>query len=142
MKRDIIIAVIIGFIAGSIIAVTAVNLPNLIKNTRGKFNSGSIITPVPTPKSPEIIKLEITNPQNQFLSPNKILEIRGKSKPGSIILLASDTDNKIKEASDDGNFVDKLELTEGINNIQITALDENGEYITKELSVYYTSEQL
>ncbi len=142
MKRDIIIAVIIGFIAGSIIAITAVNLPNLIQNTKVKFNSGGIITPVPSPKLPEIINLEITSPKDQFLSPNKTVEIQGKSKPGSTILLSSDTDNKIKEASGDGIFADKLDLTEGINNIQITALDENGEYITKELTVYYTSEQL
>lgn len=142
MKRDIIIAVIIGFIAGSIIAITAVNLPNIIKNNSVKFNTGGKITPIPTPKLPEIINLEITSPKDQFLSPNKTVEIQGKSKPGSTIFLESDTDNKVKEAGSDGSFTDKLDLIEGINIIRISALDENGEYLTKELTVFYTSEQL
>lgn len=142
MKRDIVIAIIIGFITGSVIAITAVNLPNLLKNKSTGPNTVSSITIIPTPKSPEIIKLDITSPKDKSLIASKSIEIQGISNPKATILISSDSDNKVREVDGDEKFSEKMDLAEGINIFQISSIDDQGNYITKELTVYYTSEKL
>lgn len=142
MKRDIIAALIIGFVIGGVIAITAVNLPNIVKNSFNTANTAALVSSTPIPKSPEILNLEVTSPADWYLSSDKTMEIKGRTKKGATVIMETETDTHIKEADDEGNFTDKIDLTDGSNTLIVTSVNENGENIQKILTVYYTSEKL
>ena len=142
MKRDVVIAVVIGFIVGAGSAVFIVNLPSLIK--RGIPSQITINNPTPSPaqmtRNPYL--LEITSPQNEDLASSKNITLSGKTNPGATLVLDTEQDNYVKEASSDGNFSFALNLHEGTNKLFITAYNEIGETETKTITVYYTVEKL
>ena len=144
MKRDVVIATVVGFILGGIFALLITNLPNLIKEgVPGTGRKIETITPSPPTKIiTDTTNLEIQVPLDQSLSTNKTIDVVGKAKPGVLILIENDLDSKILEASSSGSFKNGLTLSDGRNVIYISAYDENGGSVTQKLTVYYTSEKL
>lgn len=143
MKKDVIIAIIIGFVLGGLSAIFVTNLPNLIKAGKDSTKREVSISPTPIFKmGSESGFLTIQNPTDRTLSETKNIELNGKTKPGAIVLLENDLDSKVIEVSSDGSFTNKLTLSEGANLINITSYNENGVGDSKNLTVYYTSEKL
>lgn len=144
MKKDVIIAVIIGFILGGSLALTATNLPNLLKKAKPSLVSDSATTsPSPSVSIKESeIKLEVEKPENESISEEKTITVSGKTKPGNIVFVETDTKGEGGEADKDGNFMEKITLNEGSNTIYIASYDEKGESATKTITVFYTEEKL
>lgn len=142
MKRDVVTAIIIGFILGGIGALTATNLPNILKETTSSDKLPSL-SPTETPQiAVDRITLTIDQPQDQSISESKTIDLVGRAQQAMLILLESDRETKTIEATTDGIFRTKINLTEGANNIYITAYDDKGEANTKPLTIFYTSEKL
>ncbi len=141
MKRDVVTAIVIGFILGGLGALTATNLPNIFRTTNpSKPISAS---PVPTPQiAVDKITLTIDQPQDQSISETKTTDLVGRTKAGALILMESDQEAKTIEATTDGTFRTKINLAEGANEIYISAYDDKGEVNTKQLTIFYTSEKL
>lgn len=144
MKRDITIALGIGFILGGLAAILITNLPELLKNFNQKNVQGlPVNTSVTITKMPQAVAdIELDQPQDQSISPDKNITISGKTKSAAAIVLNSDTDIKVLEASGDGHFSSDTVLSEGANNFTLTAFDTHGDSISKEITVYYTPEKL
>jgi hypothetical protein len=145
MKKDIIIAVIVGFVLGVGSALLIVNLPSLLTLLKRTAPS-QLATINPTPTLPTVSNtsslLTLESPAPESIATSKNIQITGKTAPGTILVLTTERDNSPYEASESGNFAFPLSLKEGANTAIITAYNESGEAETKTLTIYYTSEKL
>ena len=144
MKKDVIAAVVSGFILGGLVAVAAINLPSLFKistnNTAEQTTQETI--PIPTSIEAEIKEnLEITEPKDESIVTEKELKITGRTKTGDAVLVESESDISEAKVENDGTFTSSITLTEGGNQIIIYSINENGEE-SKTFTVYYTSDKL
>lgn len=143
MKKEIIIAVIIGILIGSIVAVMAVNLPKL---TTGIKIQQSPISPTPSISkiSETISNLSLSFDPNidNSISEEKTINVTGTTLPKQLVFLETAYDQKAINADDSGKFSAKIDLSEGTNMIYGSVFDEDGNSISKTLTVYYTSEKL
>ena len=142
MKKDIAIALIIGISIGSILALTVTNLPTIIKEGQKRTEKITLPTSTPISSIPQIQDLEIEKPLDGSISETDSIQVLGKSKPGNLLFIDTDSDTKIIEAGSDGNFSEKISLSEGANRIHVTKYDDSGEEQTKTLTVFYTPEKL
>ncbi len=144
MKKDVIAAVVSGFILGGLVAVAAVNLPSIFKISTNNTAEQTTQETIPKPSSIEAeIKeyLEITEPKDESIVTEKELKITGRSKTGDAILVESENDISSAKVEDDGTFTTNLTLTEGGNQITVYSVNESSEE-TKTIIVHYTSDKL
>ena len=142
MKKDIIVAVGVGFFLGVVLAIFLINSPNIFKkgNTANIQNiQPSLIPQVST--TPELT-LTIDKPVQNFISSEKNIEVSGKYSEGSSIIIESNIEVKTIKVSKDGLFTDKINILEGVNEIYITAIKENLEPVSQTITVFYTPEKL
>lgn len=143
MKKDLAIAISGGFLLGALVAISVVTLPSLMKKKSSAQNetiTNSIVTP--SQQQEHALSLEITEPTDEAIATSKEVKISGKTQKSNTVVLSTDLENIITEASADGNFSLDLRLVEGQNTLYITSYNENGNIETKSLTVFYTGEKL
>jgi len=93
-----------------------------------------ILPQTPTaPTAIEQIKLTLTSPADKATVTASALTISGETVPNADVII-----NELElKANTAGKFSGKLTLVEGENPIVITAVDANGNYVEKEISVTY-----
>lgn len=143
MKKEIIVAIIIGFFIGAAAAWSMTHLPKLLNGikiqTSTKPPSPAISQIQNTSISPDI---KIDSPKDESVSDSKSIDVTGSIARGNTILIES-LDNQITtQASDSGSFSSKVSLREGANTIYLTVYDQSGNSNTKSLNIYYTTEKL
>lgn len=142
MKRDIIIALVIGITIGSIIALTVTNLPTLIKEGKKRTEKISQPTDSPITLTPKINNLEIIKPLDGSISEADSTVVSGKTKSGNTVFIDTDLNTKIVETDGNETFSEKITLSEGANIIHVTQYDASGEVQSKVITVFYTAENL
>ena len=144
MKKDILVAICVGFVLGAIAALTVTNLPKIIKEGIKTSSNKISATPAPLEIKTNIqsIDFSVDSPKDGSVSDNKSIDITGKAKAGQIVLIETENDQKAIDPDSSGNFTTKLNLNEGVNNIYLTIYDEGGNSNSKIISVYYTTEKL
>lgn len=142
MKKDVLVAVGVGFILGTVVALAATNLPQIIKSVKVPDVKQ---TPSPTPEitsAAQNPQFSIDSPKDESIIETKTIDVSGQTKGDQIILVETENDQKVIESETDGNFTTKLNLTEGVNTIYFTVYDKEGLATTKSINVYYTTEKL
>jgi len=144
MKKDVVVAVLVGFILGAGVAVAFVNLPKLMKKGAQLTQDvpKSKITPTISTTITPSTTLEVTEPTDESIASKSSVNIIGKTRANNTLVAVSDLDGVIKTASEDGSFSLPFKLTEGGNKIYIASYDKNGVAETKILTVFYTTEEL
>jgi hypothetical protein len=143
MKRDFFIAIIIGFVAGAIVATTILNFPLLLSLVNKNDTSNSTVTQISSTPSPaSAITLEISDPQDNSIAPTKNVTVKGKTQPENFIVIDTDSFQDVTPASSDGTFSFPISLNLGGNDITLTAYNKNGESESKILTVLYQDEKL
>lgn len=133
MKKESLIAMILGIGAGVTIAIL------LISNSKSSGSSDKkVITPAVSPTvailQHEAFTLKISSPATNSTSESDEIEIKGSAPKGSLIVITSSAgDQTIK--NEEGAFEAKFPLALGENVIRITAY--NGKDSTsKTLKIY------
>lgn len=144
MKRDITMAIIVGFIIGAIVAVVLTNLPKIISGGIKLQSSKPSATPTIIQEKDLTSSLELTvnSPKDESISDSKNIDITGSAKPQTPVFIESEIDQITVETNDSGEFSGKINLTEGINSIFLTVYDEAGNSNIKNLTIFYTTEKL
>lgn len=147
MKKDVIVAVVIGFVIGGTAALAITNIPSLLK-TAQKSRSEEIASTTSSP-SPDVQKVQngesqltIEKPEHEKIAEEKVVTVSGKSKPGNIIIIDTDLESQTATAADNGSFSGKITLGEGTNTLYVTSYDASGEKNEKTITVFYTAEKL
>lgn len=143
MRKEVTLAITIGFIIG--LALTYI----LYKSQLGRSAGGEILTPLAnnneilTETSPTPVKsLTIISPIDQSISSEGKTTIAGSNSPLSWITILGEKGEKVVQADEKGNFETDLLLISGENEITITAIDQNGNNISKTLTVVYSTAEI
>lgn len=143
MKRDIVIAIGIGFASGALAAVILLNLPQIISSiSRKNIHTAQNETISITPQVASSVNLEISEPLDDSLGSSKTAFIKGTTQVGNYIVLENNAFQDIIAASSDGSFVFPVTYQLGSNDMNITAYNKNGDSATKMITVLYQEEKL
>lgn len=96
----------------------------------------------PVTREPVSLFLEIANPQDEILVYEESLLISGKTGPEFPVIISGSKDDYGLQSGKDGQFSRILNLSPGVNIIEITAFDPDGNRKTVTKSVYYSEEKL
>ena len=140
MRKEVIFAIILGLILGSVI-LYGVQLANS-STQKAAVNSNNQVTPTTTVVPTQTASLVITSPQDHSVVNTDTIKIAGKSFPNSSIALVSSEDDTLVATDASGNFSFDFKLTGGENIIEITTLSPEQKTETAKISIIYTTAKI
>ncbi len=132
MKKEVIIAILIGFGIGLLITV---GIHATRKKDTGVLNPVADITPTIAPNNEHHV--EIISPLENSLQSSPNLLIKGQTTPDSSIILQTEQTYQIKIADSSGAFEADFPLSFGPNQITLTSYDPTGASATFVLETTY-----
>lgn len=92
----------------------------------------------PSTQNPIVaLPLQIDSPQDEEIVTSKTVLVSGKSLMGAHLTIIGGKEDVVSEVSEDGSFSEKVTLTEGDNELQITVFDEDGNQANQKVLVIY-----
>jgi len=139
MRKEVILAVIIGVLLGGII-LYGINLAN----NSTKTNSGGSTTEnnakeSPTPVDKQANQVSIIYPQNNSVFTEAQITLKGSTKPNASLAIVTESDDVITTADSNGSFSSPINLINGENLITVTAIDEKLATASSSISVIRTT---
>ncbi|MFC1653278.1 hypothetical protein ACFL1M_00325 [Patescibacteria group bacterium] len=135
MKKEVLIAIIVGFSLGLVITFGIYRAQKSIKE---RANRNNTTQETQTEELPEIL-LSITQPQDGDIFDQDSITIGGITQKESLVTAISSEDHQATQADELGNFSIEFELDTGANDITITSFNQDGTKQEKEMTVVYTT---
>ena len=136
MKKEVLLAIIIGFTIGLIITFG-------IYTARKALNQHQSITPTPSPQispSPSSSQtLTLTEPENETVSDQEKITLAGTTNPQSLVTIFTQEDEIIVYANDQGKFSTPITLVGGANDITVTSISPAGPTAQTRLTLVYST---
>lgn len=135
--------VVLSFIAVAVgILVTGIAF-YLYQTTRtipsSKTQTIKISQPSPTPK-PSVF-LAIAEPSDETVVGKKVVTISGTTTKDATIVVLSSIDEEVIKPASTGDFSTTINIDDGQNNIEITAISPNGEEARVTRTVTFSTEE-
>ncbi len=140
MKKEVLVAVVLGVIVGLIITFGIYTANTALQRRTRQINA----TPSPTPttgnaKQSSII---IYSPENDTMTDKDTIQLSGLTTPNASVVIFLDDKPTVTTADPKGNFSADLSLAGGSNIITIVATDETGKQSLEQRSVVYSTANL
>lgn len=143
MKKEVLIAIIIGFGLGLVITFGIWSANKAIKTSAPEATPEPEQTmPTPTPSPAPVLSLTITEPEENLLVNEEAITISGQTAKEAIVILLYPEGEKILQADEQGQFTTEIELAGGVNEIKITAYDKEGNQEETTLRVVYSTAEI
>lgn len=146
MKKEVIIAIIIGFVLGLVITFGVWTANKAIKEASPKEETtgeqaqeGTTDTRSPTSLEST---LTIISPEDNFLSDKEKIDISGKTTPEATVVILFTEGEKIIEADKQGSFSTEITLVGGSNEIKVSSFDKDGKEISKSITIVYSTAEI
>ena len=140
MKKEVLIAIIIGFTLGLIITIGVYTAQKSI-NQRDQLLS-------PQSESSDNNDLDnshslnITSPANYHISKSSPITITGITSPNAMIAATAIESESLTTSDFQGNFSIEVDVEAGENIIQVTSYDQSGNFTQQDLSIIYSTADL
>ena len=141
MKKDVLSALILGFLLGALAALVIVRLPSIIKRPDSSKLTVKNEKITPTVFA-EKTSITIDKPKDLTIFGNSKIEISGKAQKAKVLTVESYKTSLILIPDENGNFKATVDLVEGGNPLIISGNDGNGNDEIKTLNLFYTSENI
>ena len=142
MRKEVVLAIIIGIILGAIILygikIADQSVTDNQATDSAQTKNNSTITPVPTPANTVII----TSPTDHFVSFTTPITLKGQTKPQTVVAITADSDENIVKSDDQGNFSSSINLIGGQNTITATSIFPDNSTSSASISIIYTTSQI
>ena len=103
-----------------------------------KITTFNVAKPTPTPKP--AVFLTIDTPTDESVTANPTVTINGKTTPDATIIIDTATTDQVVTPSATGSYSITLDLSQGENLINITAVAADGNEVNKKLTLTYSTE--
>lgn len=140
MKKEVIIAIIIGFAIGLVITFgiyRAQQSLNLENTSSPEPNTNIIIPTSPPETAPDIT---VASPENGSLIDTSQVRITGTTTPQALLSFIGSKDATTANADKQGNFSSIITLFEGVNSIIIESYDSAGNKSTETITLIFLPE--
>jgi hypothetical protein len=144
MKKETIIAIVLGVVAGLGVAVVMIEKAREQKMSNTEAISTSIeLTPKVASNTAELQTLEVSEPESGSISSVKSIQIKGKGSVGALIIVQSPI-KTIVQKMDKATFeIKDFPLSLGENTIRVSFYPKGSQASAqeKELKIYYLDEK-
>ena len=143
MKKEVLIAILIGFGLGLTITYGIYRVRTALKDRPQTIADivNSTNTPSPEPQS----MLALLTPEDGAIQTEKTTTVAGSTIPNAFVVLFVNDSDYLQKSDESGNFSFQVDLKDGSNVLIAHVLNETGELITKEktivVSTIYTSDE-
>jgi hypothetical protein len=151
MKKEVFLAVLVGFGLGLIITFGIWTANKNLKATPPGETDKVSPTPATTvledsasqQASASAIPLIITSPEQDELLVNvSSITLTGTTTPGNTVAITHESGQKILTADSAGSFSLKIDLEGGYNRLTIVSFDAKGNSITKDVLITYSTQKI
>jgi hypothetical protein len=142
MSKEKVVLAVIAIILGLFVAGGCFYVYQITRTVNPSPNTQltSVIThPTPILKNENF--LNIQDPKNEQVYNKRIINVLGKTVPGSTIIISSENNDDIVMPSAKGDFTLTATLVDGVNILQITAIFPNGQEQSVTRVITYTAEE-
>ena len=148
MRKEVLIAIVIGFALGLLITYGIWTANRAIKEATANNDVASEkitsenITPTPGPTVNKLA-LSITTPEDNDLVNKQKIEVSGTTVPNAIVVVTYPDGESIISAGADGKFTTNINLDAGSNDLGITAFDtQTGNEASQNLTVVFSTAEI
>ncbi|MBI2622455.1 hypothetical protein HYW66_02370, partial [Candidatus Microgenomates bacterium] len=140
MLKERILIIFLALITGLLFSVGAFYLYQ-----KGKAMTPNSVSQNTNPTTPEVsptlsLLLEVTSPQNEEVVAQKIVQVAGRtSNLATVVILLEDKEQVLAPAAD-GTFATNINLTDGVNVIEVMAFLPDGKMLSEKRTITYTTE--
>jgi hypothetical protein len=137
MKKEILLAVLIGLGLGLIITYGVYRARTSLTNPSTGSTESQVASPTPASQT----SLVITAPEDEIVQSTASITVAGTTTPNSFVVVLLDDEETITTADASGNFSVERQLSLGANVILIFSVDEDGNTAEVERTVVLTEEE-
>lgn len=124
MRKEVILAVIIGVLLGGVILYGIYLANNSSKTSLADQDSKNNTQETPTAVITPANQISIIFPQDHSVVTESQLTLKGSTKPNFSLAIVTENDDIITTSDNSGNFSSLINLINGENIITVTAVDE------------------
>lgn len=140
MKKEVFIAIIIGFGIGLIITYGIYTAQTAIKNRTN--NTQNIESNDQNKTETEGHNVHIVSPEIETVSPEPQITLSGTTTPNSYIVILTSADEYITKSDQSGSFASEITLEAGANFIGVTSISPEGTKATAQTIISHTTANL
>ncbi len=137
MKKEVLLAVLIGLVSGLIITYGVYRAQTSLSQPRNSVDTTA--QPTADPQSSDNPNLSIVSPEDETVQSEESVTVAGATLPGSYVVIFINDVQSITTADSSGNFSIQTKLEAGSNIIRVHSLDENGVETVQERTVILVS---
>ena len=140
MRKEVIVAIILGFIVGITIAFGVYNANQSLKKAK--------ISPSPStagdtiPSSKPKTTLVISEPEDNLVFRDNEATVSGQTAPQAVVAIMTEQDNGLVLADNEGVFSTSINLISGANEIKVISIDSSGNKEEKSINVVYSTQKI
>lgn len=148
MKKEIAVAIGLGFVVGLLIVGGLMVAQTAVKNhgqtsqtlspTPSPSSTASSVTP-PQETSAAKTELTISEPADNSVVNTPEINIKGKTVPRARVVIAAEKSEFIIDADEQGFFSQKIELVSGANDVKLVSYSPDLDRTETDLTVVYTT---
>lgn len=138
MSKEKVILSTFAVLVGLILAALGFYFYQGAKYSSQTSKEVSIKPVAPTPK-PNVY-LTVLEPKDERVYDKKVIEVSGKTNSDALIVILTEDNEEVISPTNLGDFSTTITLRNGENFIQITAIAPNGESLTVDRTVTYSTE--
>ena len=109
---------------------------------QSKPETGPNLNFQPVTKGPVNLTFNLSSPDDNILVYDGNLLVQGKASQGAVVLMSLNDEDQILDLSSSGDFSITAKLDEGLNELQISAVDSLGNSKVEARTVYFSKEKL
>jgi len=140
MRKEVILAVIIGVLLGGVI-LYGINLANtsssIKQDSQDTADTNSKVTPTPIKKTAGDVSIIL--PLKNSVVTESTIALKGSTKPNSNIAIVSESDDLITSSDNSGNFQADINLINGENTVIVTAVDDKQKTSSTTITIIRTA---
>lgn len=137
MRKEILFAILAGVLFGLVIAFGIWRL-NSSLNSKGPSQTQD--TTQQTNDNTGELTISVAKPEDMQVFTNSSTTVSGITSPNAWVVLSGESNDWVFQADSDGGFSQDISLTGGVNQVVITAFDENRNSTKTNLTLVYSSE--
>lgn len=145
MKKEVILAIAIGFALGLVITFGIWTANKSLKGLPGRPTPTPQTvdaTPTTTTDNSAAISLALTSPADEALVATPKITVSGKTVAGATVVIIDEANQQIMAADDKGEFSVTVSLIAGYNTIRVAAYDTSGNTTTQSVIVTYSTAKI